>query len=352
MLRRIFYILYFIFYISVSGIRKLFFRRSFFLPLLLFFLPLVSSAQLFLPIDDDPFGVPVRFNVDSVLHHKIKSITANIQYKPDEHIIADKGLKEYYQFDSLGRLQYYWRNKVRNYTTDVIEHPSVYRKGKRIRSEWSEFRNYYVYDTIFVNYYYDYKNQLSCRRESDGDFYHTWYYIYNTDGTIARQTHCRETNVAQSHINFRLGVQSIISQEDFAYENYSPTQIKKLCLNDEGKPYKETMMLFDKKHHIIDSRESYTAGGIRIVTTWKYDSLGRTSQMTYTSNAGDAIADITTFNYDSLGRIESMKRFHNSILMDEFSYLYEKESPIAYAYINRRHVELGIDIVKFDIVYW
>lgn len=326
--------------------------KRFWILFFIFLVPVLASAQLFLPVDDDPFGVPVKFNADSIARHKIKSITANLQYKPDERIISDKGLKEYYQFDSIGRIQLYWRNKVRNYTTDVIRHPAVYRKGKRIRGEWSEFKNYYVYDTTFVNYYYDYKNQLTCRRESDGDFFHTWYYIYNTDGTIARQTHCRETNVGQGHWNFRLGVQTIISQEDFAYEKYSPTQVKKLCLNDEGKPYKETMMLFDKQGRIIDARESYTAGGIRIVTTWKYDEIGRTASTSYTSNAGDAIADVTQYNYDSLGRIESMKKYHNEKLTDEFSYLYNGKDPVAHAYINRRHLELGIDIVKMDIVYW
>jgi hypothetical protein len=112
------------------------------------------------------------------------------------------------------------------------------------------------------------------------------------------------------------------------------------------------MMLFDKQGRIIDSRESYTAGGIRIVTTWAYDEVGRTASTSYTSNAGDAVADITKYNYDSLGRIESMKKYHNNILVHEFSYLYEKSSPVAYAYINRRHLELGIDIVKMDIVYW
>lgn len=88
------------------------------------------------------------------------------------------------------------------------------------------------------------------------------------------------------------------------------------------------MLLYDMTGHLLDSRESYTAGGIRIVTTWKYDKFGRNLQRTYTSNAGDAIADITNFNYDSLGRIESMKRFHNSVLLDEFSYLYEKARPL------------------------
>jgi hypothetical protein len=329
-----------------------FFRRLFFLLLPLFFLPLYSSAQLFLPIDNDPFGVPIKFNPDSILHDKIKSITANLQYKPDEHIIDDKGLKEYYEFDSVGRLSYYWRNRVKDYYFDVYDHPAIIRHGRVVRKGYSENKYYYRYDTIFVNYYYDYKNQLSCRRECDGDFYYTWYYIYNTDGTIARQTHCRETNLGQGHLNFRLGVQTIISQEDFAYQNFSSTQVKQLCLNDEGKPYKETMMLFDKKGRPLDAREEYMAGGIRIVTQWQYDSLDRTNSFTYTSNAGDALMDSTKYYYDSLGRTESVKRFHNAILTDEFSYLYEKDSPVPHAYINRRHLDLGIDIVKLDIVYW
>ena len=329
MTKKIFYILYFTFYISLS-----------------------CDAQLFLPIDDDPFGVPIHFDVDSIHHNKIKSITANLQYKPDEHIIDDKGLKEFYQFDSVGRLNYYWRNKVKSYQTDVIDHRAIFRHGRQIKAASTEFLNHYVYDTIFVNYYYDYKNRLACRRECDGDFYYTWYYIYNEDGTVARKTHCRETNNGQTHFNFRLGVQTIISQEDFSYQKFSPTQVKQLCLNDEGKPYKETMMLFDKKGRPIDSREEYTAGGIRIVTTWQYDSLGRTKGLTYNSNAGDALADRTEFNYDSLGRTASVKRFHNEVLTDEFSYLYDGNAMVPYAYINRRYVDLGIDIVKLDVVYW
>jgi len=312
----------------------------------------VAPAQFFLPVGDDPFAVPISFNAAGVMQNKVKSITATIQYKPDGKIIMDKGLREFYRFDSMGRLNYYWRTKIRSYTSERVEHGAIYKKGKRVHSAYSEFKMQYTYDTTFVNYYFDYKNQLSCRRACEGDYYYAWYYIYNTDGTLARQTHCRETNNGRDHFDFRLGVQTVISQEDFIYEIYSTTQTKKLCLNDEGKPYKETMLVYDLTGHLLDSRESYTAGGIRIVTTWKYDKFGRNLQLTYTSNAGDAIADITNFNYDSLGRIESMKRFHNSVLLDEFSYLYEKSSPFANAYINRRHIDLGIDIVKFTVIYW
>ena len=318
------------------------------LPLLL---PLLSAAQLFLPIDDDPFSVPVRFNADSIRNRRIVSITANLQYKPDEHKIEDKGLKEFYHFDTIGRLDLYWRTRVHSYGQINIDHPAVYRKGRRVRAAYTETRYDYTYDTIYVYYYYDNFERLTCRRQCDGEFYHTWYYIYNEDGTIARQTHCRETNLGPDHRHFRLGVQTIISQEDFSYKRFSPTQVKQLCLNDEGKPYKETMMIFDKKGRPLDFREAYMSGGVRIVTTWNYDSLDRTSGWTYTSNAGGDFSEITQFKYDSLGRIESVKRFANSKLKDEFSYLYDGKAPVAYAYINRRHLELGIDIVKLEITY-
>jgi hypothetical protein len=314
-------------------------------------LPLFSAAQLFLPVSDDPFGVPIHFNKDSIVKQKIRTITASMQYKPDERKIDDKGLKEFYSFDSLGRLQEYWRTRVKAYEQRPIEHPAVYRRGKRVRGAWTEYKMSYTYDTIFVNYYYDNYQRLTCRRQSDGDFYRTWYYIYNTDGTIARQTQVRETNVGQNHRDFRLGVQTIVSQEDFSYERFSPTQLKQVCLNDEGKPYKETMMMFDSKNRPLDFREAYMSGGIRITTTWKYDALDRTSGWTYSSNAGNEFVEETNFYYDSLGRIESVKRFANSRLKDEFSYLYNGNDPVAYAYINRRHIELGIDIVKLEIKY-
>jgi hypothetical protein len=320
--------------------------------LVLSLLPLFAAAQLFIPVDDDPFGVPIRFNADSIRKNKIKSITASLQYKPDEHKIDDKGLKEFYRFDSLGRISFYWRTKVKEYRTNVTVHPAVYRKGRRVRNAWTEFKNEYVYDSTFIYYYYDYQQRLVCRRSSDGDFYRTWYYIYNTDGTVARQTHVRETNIGPDHRSFRLGVQTIISQEDFAYQRFSDTQVKQLCLNDEGKAYKETMQLYDKQGRPIDFREAYMAGGIRITTTWEYDEQNRIAATTYTSNAGDPLADRTEYKYDSLGRPESVKRFHNTVLKHEFSYLYKENAPIAYAYINRRHIELGIDIVKLEIVYW
>lgn len=312
----------------------------------------VLHAQLFLPVTDDPFGVPIRFRSDSIVKLNIHSITSAYQYKPDGKKIDDKGLREYFEFDRQGRLTYYWRTRIKGMESKAVEHPAVIRRGKKVRSAWTEYKYEYSYDTVFIYTYYDSLSRVNSRRLCDGQYYHTWYYTYNEEGWVVTQIHCRETNTSPSHRDFRLGVQTIISREDFSYEKYSSTQVKQLCLNDEGKVYKETMMTLDKNGRLIDTREAYTAGGIRITTAYSYDSLGRMSSYQYSSNASDQLTELTEYRYDSLGRIDAVRRYRNTVLKDEFSYLYEGGTMISYAYINRRHIELGIDIVKMEVQYY
>lgn len=309
-------------------------------------------AQLILPVTDDPFGVPIRFDADSIAKLKIHTITNAYQYKPDGRIIDDKGLREYFEFDEQGRLFFYWKTRVRAMEAKAIEHEAVYRRGKKIRNGWTEYKYAYTYDTVFIHTYYDSLSRIHTRRFNDGEYYHTWYYTYNEEGWVVTQIHCRETNSGTSHRDFRLGVQTIISREDFTYEKYSSTQVKQLCLNDEGKVYKETMLTLDVHGRLVESREAFTAGGVRITTTMGYDSAGRMASHAYTSNAGELMTELTEYTYDSLGRLESMRRYRNTVLKDEFSYLYDGKTPMSYAFINRRHIELGIDIVKTEVVYY
>jgi hypothetical protein len=51
------------------------------------------SAQLFRPIEQDPFGVTVQFDADSIRKYKIFSISTKIQNKQDGEVIVDKGLR-------------------------------------------------------------------------------------------------------------------------------------------------------------------------------------------------------------------------------------------------------------------
>lgn len=311
-----------------------------------------GNAQLFIPVADDPFGVPLKFNQDSVRARKIRTVTSGFQYKPDGRIIVDQGIHDGYEFDTLGRLKLYWKMRVGGTESKVIEHDPVMRRGKVIKKGWSEYKYQYKYDTVFVYLYYDSLSRVTIRRMCDGNYYHSWYYSYNEDNTLSSQIHARETNVGLSHRDFKPGVQTILSQEDFRYEKYSQLQSKRLCTNDEGRVYKEAVLQFDVQGRMIESRESFVAGGLRVTVNNAFDSLGRVSKYRYNSNSGEEVTEETEYLYDSLGRLETVRKYKNTVLKDEYSYLYEGNSPIAYAYINRRHIELGIDIVKLQVEYY
>ncbi len=305
-------------------------------------------AQLFVYITDDPFGVPLRFNSDSIRARHIRTITTDYQYKPDNQIIQDRGVQEQFMFDTLGRLVRYMKTRIKGQATQTIEHPAVYRRGKRVAKAWTETKTVYVHDSIFVYYRYDSLKRLDMRRMCDGDYYNTWYYEYNLDGTISRQTHCRETNRNTSHLNFFLDVQTVLSQEVFGYEKFGTAQVKQRCLNDEGKVYKETMLNYDSQGHLVDERQAYIVGGLRNQVTYQYDAQGRLTERIFTSNANQDLIEKSVLTYDSIGRTTALKFYRNEILREEFSYLYNAEAPSAYAWVNRRHQEAGIDIVKLS----
>lgn len=304
------------------------------------------AAQLFLPVSDDPFGVPVQFNRDSVKAAGIRYINVGLQYKPDQQVISDKGLREYYAFDSLGNLSLCWRSRIRSVQTEETIIPAVYRRGRRVRAARTEYRTSYTYDTVFVHYYYDSLQRLVTRRMSDADYYNTWYYQWNPDSTLAARIHVRETNLGRDHNDFRLGVQTIISDERFNYETYDNRQRKQLALNDEGKPYRQTITDVDSAGRVLEERQSFIVGGIYIRYTYVYDSLGRLGSRTYATNGGDAIEEVISYTRDSLGRLDAVRLHKNGLLYDEFSYLYDGKSVVPYAFINRRHQQAGIDIVK------
>jgi hypothetical protein len=303
-------------------------------------------AQLFIPVNDDPFAVPFAFNRDSIVANKIRFINIAIQYKPDQQLISDKGLREYYQFDSLGNLKLYWRNRVRTTRTEEIVIPAVYRRGRRIRPERTEYKNYYVYDTIFVHYAYDSLNRLNMRRLCDGDYYNTWYYTWNKDNTLAVRIHVRETNLGRNHSNFILGVQTVISEEQFRYERYSPRQLTQVALNDEGKPYRQMISDYDESGRVLEERLSFIVGGHYNTYRYAYDSLGRLSSRLFSMTGINSGEELLKYTRDSVGRLEHVLLYRDALLHDEYTYLYQAGSSLPYAFINRRHQQAGIDIVK------
>lgn len=299
---------------------------------------------------DDIFETPLTFSTDFIRSNKIRFIRAAITLKPDNQVIQDKGLSEGYQFDSLGRLTEFYRTRIRSFETREIQHPAVYRKGKRVARPWTEFKSQYVYDTTFINYYYDSLNRLVVKRMNDGDYYHTWYLRYTNEAgknNILQLQKCRETNTGNSHRNFRLGVQSVISSEEYRYEQLTPTQVKRRCLNDEGKVYKDVILNYDASGRLLDEYHTFLVSWVKRSSTFRYDSLGRLTERLFTEYSGDVVEEKSTIEYDSLGRTAMIRYYIGPVLQNELSFVYSSDVPGMYGTVGRRLKDAAIDIVKY-----
>lgn len=307
-------------------------------------------AQVLSHQPNDVFETPVTFSKAFIRENKIKTIRAALTLKPDNQMIQDKGLCEAYEFDTLGRLTEFYRTRIRSFETREIHHPAVYRKGKRVARPWTEFKSQYVYDTTFINYYYDSLDRLVIKRLNDGDYYNTWYFRYTAEAgknDIQLLQKCRETSTGNSHRNFRLGVQSVISAEEYRYEQLTPTQVKRKCLNDEGKVYKEVILNYDASGNLLDEYHSFLVSWVKRSSTFRYDSLGRLTEQLVTEYSGDAVEEKSTIEYDSLGRTAMIRYFKGPELQNELSFVYSKEMPGMYGTVGRRLKDAAIDIVKY-----
>jgi len=324
----------------------------------------VSGIELFSQIiDPAPAAVSVsepRFNRLFIRQHKIKTITASVVDKPDGEIIRDKGLAQVYAFDTAGNLTRHYFNEITSLEKTEMEIPAVYKRGKVVKKAYKKIDFQYQYDTLGTEFFYTSTGYLIMQRVCIGDFYNTTYYEYFGDGLVSRKTVCKETNIAKPGEPFKLGVQTVLSEEKFEYENLTQTQIKKKFLNDEGKPYKQGILNFANGKPIDESYQ-FIVGYIRSGIIYKYDAIGRLTEILSEDNSSGYNADKTLYEYDSNGNVKAEKKFRNGVQTNEIIYLYEapasllpndKGLSLLTSQADRQIQKASIKIIKYEYTFY
>ena len=309
-------------------------------------------AQL---IDNSPTEIgigPIAFNSKNIKKNKIKKIDVVIVDKPDGEIIIDKGASQGYEFDSLGRVTRYYYTILNSVQNEEVEVPEIRRKGKIIQSATTKTVTKYYNDTIFANIYYDTQNRIITKRVKMGAYYNSYYYEYNDKGQIIKEMHFRETNVSENKNEFKMGVQNILSNETFEYIQMTPTQIKKRCLNDEGREYKKGIINYDEKGNKLSENYEFIVSWMRQESVFQYDAKGNLLEKTFTSNESGNIKEYNAYKYDGNGVVLEEKKFKNEALLSEMSYLYDETNTLLKSKINRDHKNNSIGIVKFGYSYY
>ncbi len=325
--------------------------------ILLFAFPLCllpSAFCLSQIIDPSPVAVSTtepHFNRAFIRQHKIKTITASVVDKPDGEIIRDKGLAQVYAFDTEGNLSRHYFNEITSLEKTETEIPAVYKRGKMVKKARTKIDFQYQYDTLGTEYFYTTTGFLMMKRVCIGDFYNSTYYEYFGDGLLSRQTLCKETNIAKPGEPFKLGVQKVISEEKFEYEQLTSTQVKKKFLNDEGKPYKSGILNF-LNGKPLDESYQFEVGFIRSGVTYSYDPKSRLTEKLTTDNSSGITTEKTTYEYDELGNVKAEKKFKNGTQTDEIVYLYNESKELLSSQIDRQLQKASIRIVKYEYTFY
>ena len=317
-------------------------------------------SQIIAPSPYEIYTNEPKFNTKFIKQNKIRTISASVVDKPDGEIIRDKGLAQIFAFDMEGNLTRQYYNEITSLEKTEIEVPAVYKKGKAIKKAHTKIDYQYQYDTLGTEFFYTSNGYLKMKRVCIGTFYNTTYYEYFGDGLVSRQTRCRETNVAKSGEPFKLGVQTVISEEKFEYENLTPTQIKKRFMNDEGKPYKQGILNFSNarpdepfgRGKPMDEAYEFTVGFIRSGVTYKYDAHERLTEKTMTDNSSGNSIEKITYDYDANGNVTAEKQFKNGVQTDEIIYIYDESKRLLTSQADRQIQKASIKIVKYEYEFY
>ena len=320
--------------------------------LFLFIFQFGLFAQL---IDNSPTEIgigPVAFNSKIIKKNKIKKIDVVIVDKPDGEIIIDKGASQGYEFDSLGRITRYYYTILNFVQNEEVEVPEIRRKGKIIQPATTRTVTKFYNDTIFADIYYDQQSRIISKRVKMGAYYNSYYYEYNDKGQIIKEMHFRETNVSENKNEFKMGVQNILSSETFEYIQMTPTQVKKRCLNDEGREYKKGIINYDEKGNKLSENYEFIVSWMRQESLYQFDAKGNLLEKTFTSNESGNVKEYMAYKYDGNGVVLEEKKFKNDALLSEMSYLYDETNTLLKSKINRDHKNNSIGIVKFGYSYY
>ena len=263
-----------------------------------------------------------------IKQNKIKTITASVVNKADGEVIRDKGLAQVFLFDTLGNFTRHYYNEITSLEKTETEVSPAYKRGRVTKKGYTKIDYKYQYDTLGTEFFYTTTGHLKMKRVCIGDFFNTTYYDYFGNNVLSKQTVCKETNAGQRGEPFKLGVQTIISEEKFEYENLTPTQIKKKFINDQGKPYKQGILNYSNEK-IVDESYEFIVGFIRSAVSYKYDPQGKLIEKRTTDNSNGNNEEKFIYDYDSSRNIKTEKRFRNGVQTDEIIYLYDSILPFS-----------------------
>ncbi|MBL7903199.1 MAG: hypothetical protein JNK73_14470 [Bacteroidia bacterium] len=298
-----------------------------------------GMAQVLIPSAETAFELNHNFNPEIIRSKGIKKITYEIIDKKDFEVPVDKSLTEVYEFNADGQLSRYY------YTTIV---KTIQKEVKiRVGRTWqSTLQNEYLYDTVSTSYFYQNKNLVLKRFHDGANYYESRYYSYDAQNRLTKERRYKETNNSPDRSVFILGNQVLLSEDSFQYQTYASGQTKCIFLNNENRPYKESISNYDNAGRKLNEDETYIAAAWIRQQRWFEYKEGKLAEARFKGNAHHDIVLKTVYEYDEFKELYNEKKYRNDILLREISYVRDRNNGLLNSFIIRDPNNQSLRIVK------
>lgn len=308
-------------------------------------------AQMLLPNSENAFESMIPFNEAFIQQQHIKSITCDIIDKKDLQVAENIRFINQYEFNKKGHLQLFYYTQLLKTIEKEVHHNAVYRKRKMIRRPYTYTKTIPVFDTISSVSIYDELNQLRIKRMNVGLFYDSYYYEYDRDGKLQKEMRYKETNASEFKHDFKIGTQINISEEHFEYKLINKYQYKKICFNNENRPYKEITYHINDENKITNITGHYVVSWLTQTYSFEYNSKHQLIKAISTNNSNGLKTILVTYDYDINDCLLTEKHYTNDVLIKEISYLTDSSKKIT-SYIIRDPNEKTMRIVKLMYTFY
>ncbi|UTW63435.1 RHS repeat protein [bacterium SCSIO 12741] len=265
------------------------------------------------------------FNGKFLRDNGIQSITGEISVKKEMRPITHMGTIDQYLFNEKGQL---------------LEHIKSFRlRGGQIDTT----QDYFKYNDL---------DHLVSKTSVMLSGYDAIRYQYDAEGNRSGQTWLRGENKSPFSFHLEKGKESIIKEESYENETVSDSIRKRVYLNAEGKPYKETLFRFNSLGHCSAENTRYYLTNKKNTITYSYDVEGRLTKIIDHSNIMGNLTLTYTYTYDELSNLTESKVHKNGKLIETRQFLYFVQTLLLKAQLIKNEESGEIKIIKYKYQYF
>lgn len=283
---------------------------------------LAMNAQMLL-VDAGP-GDPttLHFNTEFIRRNSVKSVKGQDWTKKDGRPMVARNRFYLYRFGETGRLGF--------------SNTSFGKPGSGV-------------DTASVIYTTGTDGRLLEELHNDPNGWYALRSEFDAGGRPVRTTHVRIENLSTDRYRLQPGANTVISDETFSYADINDTTVRKTCMNDRGRPYREEVSTRNALGYLlrIDDRNLITQRMGR--TTFTYDAKGRLKERTTVSDLGRPFEETWRWTYDAAGNPITRDLLRNGVLTRHSEYVYAEGTLFLKAVVTRDKETGLIELVRYDI---